>query len=126
MIELVDMPSLKELADSFSLQTLFKSIQTLLSFSELKANSKDKLSHSPFLVPPSSFISRELVMEGRRLSLVITIYIMVLMVSYTSKATAAVEDVGEIAPSPAMENAGVVLCAPAILAAMASLAAWLF
>jgi hypothetical protein len=53
----------------------------------------------------------------------LTIYSVVLL----ALVTAALEDVGGIAPSPTMESAGAVLGVPtALAAAMASLVAWFF
>ncbi|KAA8514948.1 hypothetical protein F0562_018265 [Nyssa sinensis] len=57
-------------------------------------------------------------MESCRLAMAFTIYMMALMAFDTFRATAALEDVGGIAPSPAMDSAGVALSAPAIVAAM--------
>ncbi|KAJ4976323.1 hypothetical protein NE237_001429 [Protea cynaroides] len=62
-------------------------------------------------------------MECYRLAIVLSIYIMVLMAFLG--ATGAVEDFERIAPAPAMDSAGVALSAPAIVAAIVSLVAWL-
>jgi hypothetical protein len=66
-------------------------------------------------------------MAGCRVTMALTIYSVVLLAFVTLRATAALEDVGGIAPSPTMESAGAVLGAPAALAAaMAMLVAWVF
>lgn len=64
-------------------------------------------------------------MEGSRLAMAFTIYLMVVLAFATYNVAAASEDVGGIAPSPQMENAGVALCTSAGVAALVSLVAWL-
>lgn len=65
-------------------------------------------------------------MEGGRLAMAFTIYLVVVLALATSNVAAAGEDAGGIAPSPQMENAGVALCTSAGVAALVSLVAWLF
>lgn len=55
-----------------------------------------------------------------------TLFIVAFMAFAASGDVATLDDVGAVAPSPAMESAGVALCAPAIVAAMVSLIACLF
>ncbi|KAG6695957.1 hypothetical protein I3842_09G123500 [Carya illinoinensis] len=61
-----------------------------------------------------------------RMTMVLAIYSMVLLSFAAFRATVALEDVGEIAPSPMMESAGAALGLPAAFTAIAFLAAWFF
>lgn len=63
-------------------------------------------------------------MEGSKLATFFAIFIMVLIAFSSFEATAALEDIG--APAPTIQNTGVALCVPAVLAAMASLVALFF
>ena len=65
-------------------------------------------------------------MEGGRLAMAFAIYLIVVLTFATNNAAAAGEDVGGIAPSPQMENAGMALSTSAGVAALVSLVAWLF
>ncbi|KAB1221351.1 hypothetical protein CJ030_MR2G005408 [Morella rubra] len=65
-------------------------------------------------------------MEACRLTMLLTIYVVVLLACAAFRATVALEDIGAIAPSPTMESAGAALGVPAALAAMGVLAAWFF
>lgn len=62
-------------------------------------------------------------MEGLKLTAALTISLMVLMAFSSFEAMSALEHVGAPAPSPTMENAGVTLSLPTILAVVASLIA---
>ncbi|EEF42677.1 conserved hypothetical protein [Ricinus communis] len=61
-------------------------------------------------------------MECCRVTMVFTIYIMVLLALVVFGTSAAVEDLGGVAPAP-MESSGMALGVPAAVAVIASLAA---
>ncbi|KDP37956.1 hypothetical protein JCGZ_04599 [Jatropha curcas] len=64
-------------------------------------------------------------MEGSRIVMFFPIYIMILMAFTAFGTSAAVEDLGGIAPAP-LQSSGEALGIPAALAVIASLAAWFF
>lgn len=64
-------------------------------------------------------------MESGKVTMAVTICIMIFMAIATTGANADHHKVGAPAPSPGMESSGVAVYASVVLAAMASLAAWL-
>ncbi|CAK7350239.1 unnamed protein product [Dovyalis caffra] len=59
-------------------------------------------------------------MESCKMTMILTIYVILLLAFTTFGTSVALQDLGGIAPSP-MESAGVTLAVPAALAVIASL-----